>query len=295
VTRPWGGRRIARRFGWDDTEPRGEWWLASCREDAPSILREGGVDLPTWLDEHGGARGIGGGAAFPLLVKFLDSQEELSLQVHPDDRVASRHGLPRGKTEAWHVLSAEPGAHVFHGTAPGVSGAELLERTRAGADDEEIVSMLRRVDVSPGDTLLVPAGTVHALGAGVTLYEVQQNSDTTYRLHDWGRGREVHLDQASDAIIDHPPAEVRRDEPVGGGWTELVAAPAFALRHARPDRALEILPTGPFALLTVLAGRGTLRAGEQALGLAPGDTLLLFGDATLDGEDLDLLAVDASP
>jgi len=293
VSRPWGGRRIAQRFGWDDSEPRGEWWLASCREDAPSILRESGVDLPAWLDEHGGGNGCGDGASFPLLVKFLDSQEELSLQVHPDDEVAHRHGLPRGKAEAWHVLSAEPGAHVFHGTAPGVTGAELIERTRAGASDEEIVSMLRRVDVTPGDTLLVPAGTVHALGAGVTLYEVQQNSDTTYRLHDWGRGRELHLDQAVEAIVDHAPEIVRRDEPVGDGWTELLSEPAFALRHARPAGELQTAPTGPFTLLTILAGRGSLRSGEQTLDLAPGDTLLLLGPATLGGEDLDLLAVDA--
>jgi len=293
VTRPWGGRRIARRFGWEDSEARGEWWLASCREDVPSLLRENGVDLPAWLDEHCDEYDCGNGESFPLLVKFLDSQEELSLQVHPDEEVARRHGLPRGKAEAWHVLSTEPGAHVFHGTAPGVTGAELIERVRAGASNAEIVSMLRRVDVLPGDTLLVPAGTVHALGPGVTLYEVQQNSDTTYRLHDWGRGRELHLDQALEALRDLPPQAVRRAVPVAHGWAELLSDPAFGLRHARPESELELKPTGPFALLTVLTGRGALRSGTQSLELAPGDTLLLIGHATLDGEGLELLAVDA--
>jgi mannose-6-phosphate isomerase len=293
VTRPWGGRRIARHFGWEDDRPLGEWWLASCREDAPTALREGGANLSTWLDEHGLDAGCPTSGNFPLLVKFLDSQEVLSLQVHPNDAIARGHALPSGKTEAWHVLAAEPGAHVYHGTAPSVTCAELLSRVRAGAADTEIESMLRRVDVAPGDTLLVPAGTVHAIGPGVTLFEVQQNSDTTYRIHDWGRGRELQLDRASEALVDHPPETVRHVMPAADGWTRLLTEPAFGLRHARPTDDLALEPEGPFSLLTVLSGSGTLRAGNETAMLSPGDTLFVLGAVTVRGKGLELLAVDA--
>ncbi len=292
VSRPWGGRRIARRFGWADDQPRGEWWLVSCREDAPTARRGDGIELSAWLDHHGSARGCGTGSAFPLLVKFLDSQDVLSLQVHPDDEVAHRHGLPSGKTEAWHVLAAEPAAHVFHGTAPGVTCAELLQCVRDGASDQEIEAMLRRVEVSAGDTLLVPAGTVHAIGPGVTLFEVQQNSDTTYRIHDWGRGRDLQLDQAAEALIDHAPEAVRHSTPAAAGWTALLSEAAFSMAHARPDGELTLRPVGSFALLTVLAGRGLLSTGEATESLVAGDTLFVQGPVNLSGEGLELLSVE---
>src|SRR5205814_6284758 len=120
---------------------RGEWWLASCRPEAPTLLAGGASSLAQWLDGPGRTLGGPSGAEFPLLLKFLDSDAILSLQVHPDDATAARHGLPRGKTEAWHVLHAEPGARVFLGTAPGVSCSRLLDRVAAGADDAEITAL----------------------------------------------------------------------------------------------------------------------------------------------------------
>ena len=299
VSRPWGGRRVAPRFGWTEKQAVGEWWLASCHPGAVSPLagpaRADGVsDLAGFLAGPGRGLGLPAPEQFPLLVKFLDCEQDLSLQVHPDDATARRQGLPRGKTECWHVLASEPGACVWLGTAPGVSAAQLLDRVAAGAGDDEIRALLQRIEVQPGDTLLVRAGSVHAIGPGVLLYEVQQSSDTTWRIHDWGRGRPVHLPQARQASRDEAPATPRRADVRAGRWTELVSAAPFALRRARVADALDVAPAGPFAILTALAGRGTLRAGQQAHELRAGATALLVGPAQLTGEDLDLLCTDAA-
>jgi mannose-6-phosphate isomerase len=293
VTRPWGGRRIAQRFGWPDTAPCGEWWLASCHPGTVTPLREGGLDLPAWLDGPGAALGCPPAHAFPVLLKFLDAAEVLSVQVHPDDEVARRHGLPRGKTEAWYVLEAAPGAHVFLGTSPGVRAAELPARLRPDMRADAVAGLLRRVEVSPGDTLLVRAGTVHAIGPGVTLFEVQQSSDTTYRVHDWGRGRELHLDAARDALRDHPPETPRRADDDSDRWQTLLATPAFALAHGRVATELALVPRAAFALVTVIAGTGTLHSGAHRHTLRPGDTLLVLGETRLVGAALELLSVEA--
>jgi len=294
--RPWGGRRAAPRFGWPEPRAVGEWWLASCHPGSVSPLepaRDGAADLGAWLAGQGPAAGLPAPADFPLLVKILDCEQILSLQVHPDDACARRQGLPRGKTEAWHVLAAEPGASVFLGTAPGTTCARLLERVASGAGDDEIRSLLRRVEVAPGDTLLVRAGTVHAIGPGLLLYEIQQSSDTTWRIHDWGRGRALHLTQAREACQDLPPERPLRAPGEPGRWTPLAATPAFALRRARVDGALDVSPAGPFAVLTVLSGHGTLQAGADRLPLAPGASLLLAGPARLTGAGLEILCADA--
>jgi mannose-6-phosphate isomerase len=295
VVRPWGGRRAAPRFGWADAGAVGEWWLASCHPGSVSRLSPPAVapDLAAFLAGPGRAEGLPAPADFPLLVKFLDCEEALSVQVHPDDATARAQGLPRGKTEAWHVLAAEPGACVWLGTAPGVSGARLIERVQAGADDDEVRSLLRRVPVRAGDTLVVRAGSVHAIGPGLLLYEVQQNSDTTWRIHDWGRGRPVHLRQARQSVIDHAPEEPTRVQPHPGHWTALAITPAFELRAALVDGTLDVAPARRFALLTALAGEGRLDADGRQLALQPGSTVLLAGKASLTGSGLHVLCTDA--
>ena len=307
VDRPWGGHRIARRFGWDDSRPRGEWWLASCRDDArtPLRLHAGGApaDLAAWLAGPGRGLGLPAPADFPLLVKFLDSEQLLSLQVHPDDAVAARQGLPRGKTEAWVVLEAEPGAGVYLGTAEGIAAATLLDRVAAGAGDDEVRSLLRRIEVGPGDVLLVRAGTVHAIGPGLAIFEVQQNSDTTWRIHDWGRGRPVHLAQARQAARDLAPPVVLRAAARGaaaagagaGAWRSLLATDAFTLRAARVSGRQALGVPRRYALLTVLEGHGRLSQEgrpEGRLELAPGDTVFVHEPAVLEGEALSVLVVD---
>ena len=131
-------------------------------------------------------------ADLPLLVKFVFTEERLSVQVHPGDAFAKAHENSLGKTEMWYVLRADPGARLAFGFRESVDPAHLRESAKSGA----IENLLNWVEVNPGDAFFIPAGTVHAIGAGLALCEVQQHSDITYRLYDYGRPRELHLDKA---------------------------------------------------------------------------------------------------
>ena len=186
-------------------------------------------------------------------------------------------------------LAAEPGACLWLGTAPGVSGERLIERVAAGADDDEVRSLLHRIEPRPGDTLLVEAGTVHAIGGGLTLYEIQQNSDATWRIHDWGRGREVHLEQARASLRSGPRAEPLRLVPAADTWATIAECDAFRLQRGRVEHALEIAPRGACAILTVLAGQGALEDGSS---IRPGDTHLLLRTCRLTGAGLDVLLAE---
>lgn len=147
--------------------------------------------------------------SFPLLVKFLFTDERLSVQVHPDDAYAKQHENSRGKTEMWHILAATPEGRVSLGFREPVSAEQL----RAAVADGSVEELLQWVPVQPGDTILVHAGVVHALGAGVILCEIQQNSDVTYRLYDYGRPRELHLDKGLD-VANLKPYNGKADLPV---------------------------------------------------------------------------------
>jgi mannose-6-phosphate isomerase len=132
----------------------------------------------------------------PLLIKVLFVREKLSVQVHPDDQMAQKYGAPRGKTECWYVLAAEPGAQVACGLKPGVT----LNEVKAGIEGGTLEGNLNLLDVAPGEMVFVDAGTVHAIWPGLILMETQQNCDMTYRMYDYGRGRELHIEKSLEAI-----------------------------------------------------------------------------------------------
>jgi mannose-6-phosphate isomerase len=142
--------------------------------------------------EWGGEVWFEGSADLPLLVKYIFTTAKLSVQVHPDDAYARSQGSPRGKTEMWHVMSAQPGAKIAAGFREAISEQHLREAALSG----EIMDLLAWCEACPGDTFFIPAGTVHAIGEGLVLCEIQQYSDITYRLYDYGRPRELHLDHA---------------------------------------------------------------------------------------------------
>ncbi|MGA3082101.1 MAG: type I phosphomannose isomerase catalytic subunit [Terracidiphilus sp.] len=134
-------------------------------------------------------------SASPLLIKVIFAKEKLSVQVHPDDRMAQKYGDPRGKTECWYALSAEPGAQVACGLKPGVT----LEEVKAGIETDTLEKSLHVLDVAAGEMIFVDAGTVHAIWPGSILLETQQNCDLTYRMYDYGRGRELHIAKSLEA------------------------------------------------------------------------------------------------
>jgi len=149
------------------------------------------------------------GSSFPLLVKFIFTSEKLSVQVHPEDEYARQVENSRGKTEMWHIVAAEPHSTIALGFRQTVSE----QRLRAAIGDETVESLLNWVPAKPGDTFFAEAGTVHAIGAGIALCEIQQNSDVTYRLYDYGRGRDLHLEKGL-AVASTGPYEGRREFPV---------------------------------------------------------------------------------
>jgi mannose-6-phosphate isomerase len=292
VAKPWGGDALA-RFGiaLPPGVPIGEAWLAA--DDATVLttthagrrLGELVADDPATTIGARGLRTTRGLPRFPLLIKLLAAREPLSIQVHPSDATAPAGGL--GKTEAWHVLAAEPGAALYLGLAEGATVAELERLARAG---QSTAGLMRRAPAEPGTTYLLEPGTVHALGAGITIYEIQQPSGLTYRLDDWGRvdrdgrPRELHLD-ASFAVLDpalrpEPLPPVALSSPAGTR-TRLVACPRFAAERITldTDESLMLDGLGAPQVLTPLAGRIAVRAEGQTVECAPGQSVALLADA----------------
>jgi len=186
--RPWGRKSLKPWYEeTGTTELVGEAWLTGPQ----CVVEEGELEGETLASLEPAM-----GGEFPLLVKLLFPNEKLSVQVHPDDTQAQAAGEARGKTECWYVLEAEPGASVMLGLKPGVN-AEMLA---ASVADNTMESLVEKVPVSVGDMLFVDAGTVHAIGPGVVLLETQQTSDVTYRLYDYGRPRELHLERGLKVI-----------------------------------------------------------------------------------------------
>ncbi len=215
------------------------------------------------------------GADFPLLAKFIDAADRLSIQVHPDDAYAHIHEAAtgfHGKTEAWHILRAVPGADVVYGLARPSARDELAAAIAAGA----LEPLLRRLPVAAGDTVFVPAGTLHAINAGIVLFEIQQKSDLTYRVYDYGRidaatgkPRELHIEKALD-VTDYAPAPrgVVPRLPLETGRDLLVACRSFALERLALIGAVECaVDPATFEILTVIDGAATLQwgAGERML------------------------------
>jgi mannose-6-phosphate isomerase len=229
----------------------------------------------------------------PVLVKFLFTSGKLSVQVHPDDAYAARHhsipGEPasRGKTEMWHVLAAAPGAQIAAGLREPVSA----ERLRDAAQTGEIERLLAWHDAAPGDTFFIPAGTVHAIGSGLVLCEIQQRSDITYRLYDYGRPRELHMER-SLAVAHLGPHAARMHPRMEAGRQHLVACDYFTVGKQRfvefGERGSSewALPAGSFTLLIVVQGAGVLdgnpiRAGQVWYAPAGTAPIGVNGDCTL--------------
>lgn len=220
----------------------------------------------------------------PLLIKYLFTSERLSVQVHPNDEQARAAGYPNGKDEAWLVLAAEADSTIALGTKANMSASEL----RAAAEDGSIEHLLDWRRVVPGDVIYSPAGTVHAIGAGITVLEIQQNLDLTYRLYDYGRPRELHLDEGVAVSVAVPFATPTHAETLGHEREILVQGHKFVVERWRWHGQKRVsLPAGVSAWLVPVSGSGTIdampwRAGECwsfdsrcTLACDPGSEMLL--------------------
>jgi len=291
--RLWGGQRLARWLGLPEPLPDhlAEIWLVYAEnpilngELAGKTLGEAAQEL--------GERLLGGqsipryGLDFPQLAKFIDANAPLSIQVHPDDAYAhtvEAHTRFHGKTEAWYILHAEPGATLIYGLQRPSSREEFARAVEEGWLEE----LVHYLPVQAGDVIFVPAGTLHAINEGIMLFEIQQKSDLTYRVYDYnrrgpdGKLRELHLEKALDVIRYEPPAQEQIPpielEP---GRDLLVACPYFALERVRlaEEQAFATRPTS-FETWTVIEGAATV-AGEK---LTLGQSLVLparLGDYTI--------------
>lgn len=233
----WGGDRIPKFFR--RTLPPGiyaESWEVSDRDEAPSIVADGplqGCPLPHLMRARG-AEVLGAAQASgrcPWLIKVIDACQRLSVQVHPDSHAAAIHG-GEPKTEAWYVLGVDEKAAIYAGFKPGVNAAVL----RRALADNAVEKLLEKITVATGDLIYVPGGLVHAIGAGCLLLEVQQNSNTTYRVYDWGRvgadgqPRELHVEQALHSIKwEARPEIIRATAGSEGVWQILLRAPFFEI------------------------------------------------------------------
>jgi mannose-6-phosphate isomerase len=196
------------------------------------------------------------GKDFPLLIKLLFPKEKLSIQVHPDDALARQYGEPRGKTECWYALDAKPGASVALGLKPGVS----VDQVRTAVEDQTLESLLTMVPVEKGDMLFVDAGTVHAMGPGVVILETQQSSDLTYRLYDYGSGRELHLEKSFAAMRLQTRAGKVPPQPVDG-HSVLIDERYFRMERwpIRAGTAPSLVrPTQVVQMLFVVEGRARI-------------------------------------
>ena len=286
----WGGGNIARKYGRAvPFDKVAESWELTCREDGMSVVAEGplrGRTLAGLIGEYGsdllGKRAAGlYGNSFPLLFKLIDANDRLSVQVHPDDAYARAHGEKNGKTEMWYIIDAKNDAKLIYGLEDGVTEASFAGSVRSGA----IGTTLREVPVKPGDFLYIPSGTVHAILDGILLAEIQQNSNTTYRIYDWnrvgadGKQRELHIKEALE-VIDFSSAASKTAEPVkrsGNGYTirSLVSSPYFSVDEAEVNGKFAADTDGCFKVIMNIEGSAVLNWSKGSIPVVSGQTVLV--------------------
>lgn len=287
---PWGGRRLQELLRPTDFPegPVGEAWVLSDQGANQSRIAKGplrGVvlrQLVEQIPERLFGKKSRRHTCFPLLLKFIDAHEPLSVQVHPDDRHADLVPLgQRGKTEAWVVLHAEPDSRIYAGLRPGVGEAELRRAMQAN----QVPECLHSFTPHAGDCLFIPAGTVHALGAGLVIFEVQQTSDVTFRLFDWnrrdaktGKPRQLHIEEAWACIdFGKGPCDpvVPAADPAQLQRQQLVSCAHFRLERWTSSQPTDVGHSSACRILVGISGNAELEYGEEVYPLRPGTVLLI--------------------
>lgn len=298
----WGGNKMKTQLGIDfhPLPNCGEAWMVSGVEDNTSVVSNGflqGNELNELVEIYMGDL-VGDeifnrfGNEFPLLIKFIDAADWLSIQVHPDDELAAKRGIGFGKTEMWYIMEADNEAQLITGFKRDTSREEYVGHL----NNNRLKQLLNFEQVKNGDVFYMPAGRVHALGPGILLAEIQQTSDTTYRIFDWnrvddqGKPRELHTEEALDAI-DYKSADDYKAQykPIHNGTATLVESPFFTTNLIQLDAALakDYTELDSFVIYIAVEGSFTLvhdGTDEQQVKVKKGETLLL--PAVIDRVDI---------
>lgn len=267
----WGGDKLRTDFGVvSDKHPLAEAWVLSCHPDGPSYLPDG-TTLSDYITAHPDCTGshCAGFSQFPVLIKLIDAKENLSIQVHPSDQYALAHEGQYGKTEMWLVLDAEPESFLYYGFQREISREEFVYRIKHNTLPE----VLNAVPVHKGDCFFIPSGTLHAIGKGIVIAEVQQNSNVTYRVYDYGRlgndgkPRALHIEKALNVTERCPPRTMNFGPHLGQCpyfTADLVEAPFQC-----------IVNETSFLSLLVLEGTGTLELDGTTTLLTKGTSIFV--------------------
>lgn len=285
----WGGSKIIPFKHLDaQLENVGESWEISGVSGNETIVANGqykGISLNQLVRELKGSL-VGEenyqrfGDEFPLLIKFIDACQDLSIQVHPTDEIAHRQGKSRGKTEMWYSLESAPGAQLYNGLKQQITPEQYKEMVA----DDTITDALARYEVKEGDVFFIPAGRIHAIGAGCFVAEIQQTSDVTYRIYDFkrkdknGNYRELHTQLASESIDYTVLDNYRTDyEPVKNEGTQVVTCPYFttAVYDLDEPMTLDYSELDSFVILIAVKGGGQLISEGEEMSFQMGDTVLL--------------------
>lgn len=297
----WGGDKII-PFKHLDTQldTVGESWEISGVKDNETIVANGkdkGKSLNQLVREQKG-RLVGQenyerfGDEFPLLIKFIDARQDLSIQVHPTDEIAHRQGKSRGKTEMWYTLEPTPGAKLYNGLKQQITPEQYKEMV----ENDTITDALARYEVHEGDVFFIPAGRIHAIGAGCFVAEIQQTSDVTYRIYDFkrkdkdGNYRELHTKEAAESI-DYTVLPNYRTEykPTKNEAVQVASCPYFttAVYDLTEPMTLDYSELDSFVILIAVKGEGTISADGEEMEFTKGDTILLpatTGEVKIKGE-----------
>ena len=284
----WGGSRLRSVFGFDIPNDKiGEDWAISAHPHGVSVVENGpfkGWKLDDLWKEHKELFGQPTEPVFPLLIKILDAEDDLSVQVHPDDAYGMKHEGELGKTECWYIIDAEPGAEIIYGHHA-KTREELAEMIKDGRWDD----LLKKVPVKKGDFFYVPSGTIHAIGKGIMILETQQSSDTTYRVYDYdrkddqGNTRELHIQQSIDVTTvpaQAPELQIKEIRQGNSSIVTYVETEFFNVYEWDIKGITSFKKQAPYTLMTVIDGAGELVVNNQTYPLEKGTSAILPSDIT---------------
>lgn len=289
----WGGTKLRDDFGFkSDLNKVAEGWMLSCHKDGENIIDGGEFDGKTLSEviKKSGKDILGTNAQkydfFPILIKLIDAKDNLSVQVHPDNEYALRVEGEYGKTECWYVIDCDEGSELIYGFKKKISNKEFRKRI----EDNTFLDVVNHVKVKKGEFFFIESGTLHAIGKGILLAEIQQNSNTTYRVYDYnrlgadGKPRELHTEKALDVTKCEPPKNNGVMPPVvkKDGYDEklLTSCELFSVKDITVNQSyISVADKHSFVSVLVIDGNGSLTCGQETFTLKKGDSYFISADS----------------